>query len=41
VIGHSGMICGNNTFRKHDVREMSFRRVTFADALVPTLNLTS
>ena len=38
VIGHSGMICGNNAFRKHDVGEMSFRLVTFAGALVSSLN---
>ena len=41
VIGHSGMICGNNLFRKHDVWEISFRLVTFAGALVASLNLTS
>jgi hypothetical protein len=41
VIGHSGMICGNNVFRKHDVQKMSFRLVTFADALVPPVQLTS
>ena len=32
VIGHSGMICGNNPFRKQDVREFSFRLVTSARA---------
>jgi hypothetical protein len=41
VIGHSGMICGNNAFRKHDVREISFRPVTFTDTLVRSVNLAS
>ena len=39
VIGHFGMICGNNVFRKHDVRETSFRPVT--DALARSVNLAS
>ena len=39
VIGHSGMICGNNVFRKHDVGGESFRLVTFAGVLVSSLNL--
>ena len=38
VIGHSGMICGNNVFRKHDVGGMSSQPVTFAGALVSSLN---
>ncbi len=29
VIGHAGMICGNNVFRKHDVGGMSFPRCYF------------
>jgi len=28
VIGHAGMICGNNVFRKHDTGGTSFRFVT-------------
>lgn len=39
VIGHLGTICGNNGFRKHDVGGISFRLVTFAGALVSSLNL--
>ena len=39
VIGHVGMICGNNVFRKHDVGETSFSLVTFAGTLVSSLNL--
>ena len=40
VIGHSGMICGNNVFRKHDIGGgKSFRLVTFAGVLVSSLNL--
>jgi len=39
VIGHSGTICGNNAFRKHDVGEKSFQLVTFAGSLVSSLNL--
>jgi hypothetical protein len=38
VIGHSGMICGNNGFRKHG-RGGSFYPVTFAGTLVSSLNL--
>src|SRR5215510_10436386 len=41
VIGHAGMICGNNVFRKQDVGGMSFCLVTFADNVVPALNLAS
>ena len=39
VIGHAGMICGNNVFRKHDAGGMSSQPVTFAGALVSSLNL--
>ena len=28
VIGHAGMICRNNAFRKHDMGELSFEFVT-------------
>ena len=30
VIRHSGTICGDNAFRKHDVRGMSFRPCYFS-----------
>src|SRR4051794_14125643 len=39
VIGHAGRICGNNIFRKHDARGNEFPAVTFAGALVSSLNL--
>lgn len=38
LIRHSGMVCGNNAFRKHDVGGKSIRPVTFAGALVSSLN---
>jgi hypothetical protein len=41
VIRHSGMICGNNVFRKHDVGGMSFRVATVTDTLVRLANLAS
>ena len=41
VVGHAEMICGNNGFSKHDVGEMSFCLVTFADTLVRSVNLAS
>jgi hypothetical protein len=41
VIGHAGMICGNNAFRKHHVGELSFWICYFANPSVPLLNLTS
>ena len=39
LIRHSGMVCGNDVFRKHDVGGKSIRPVTFAGALVSSLNL--
>src|SRR5918996_3684457 len=39
VIGHRGMICGNNAFRKHDVGGNEFRSYFFTDALVAPLYL--
>jgi hypothetical protein len=41
VIGHSGMICGNNVFRKHDAGGISFGPVTSTDTLVRSVNLAS
>jgi len=41
VIGHAGMICGNDGFRKHGAGGMGFYTVTFAYTLVQALNLAS
>jgi hypothetical protein len=38
VIGHPGLICGNNVFRKHGVGGNEFRLVIFAGALVSSMN---
>jgi hypothetical protein len=41
VLGHAGMICGNNVFRKHDGGQWVLAVFTSTDTLVRSVNLAS